>query len=301
MKLRLYFSYTTRSLLRGGGRTALAVFCVAVGVMAIVALQLVGLMANNALTSNIREINGGDVEISPSTGHFTAADLQFFSCLKAGISPEDQSACAAAHLKATGEIIDFTAYSDNTATGFTPDGRTLPMGLRVVNTTRSSVSGAAYPLIGSPGMLEPADAYFQQLLAAAPRNAIVTKTLYDALGVKVGTSLRVTTTQHAVINVKIVGVLKDEGAYSGGNALMIVSRDALQAASPDQAGLFNIVNVTTINAAVASQVEKDVKDHFSLATVTTADEALQQNQQQVDYLRKFLQIVGLMALLIGGV
>jgi putative ABC transport system permease protein len=301
MKLKLYFSYTTRSLLRGGGRTALAVFCVAVGVMAIVALQLVGLMANNALTSNIREINGGDVAVSPSTGNFTAADLQFFACLKAGLSSQEQSTCDAAHLPTTGEALDFTAYSDSNATGFTPDGRTLPLGLRVVNTSPSSVSGADYPLLGSPGMLEPAGANFQQLLAASPRNVIITKTLYDALGLRVGDTLRVTTTLHAVLNVKIVGVLKDEGAYSGGNTLMIVSRDALQAAAPDQAGLFNIVNVTTANSAIASHVEKEVKDHFALATVTTADEALQQNQQQVDYLRKFLQIVGLMALLIGGV
>ncbi len=44
MKTSMYFNYTTRSLLRGGQRTILAVFCVAVGVMAIVALQLVGLL-----------------------------------------------------------------------------------------------------------------------------------------------------------------------------------------------------------------------------------------------------------------
>lgn len=301
MKLKLYLSYTTRSLARGGGRTALAVFCVAVGVMAIVALQLVGLMANNALTSNIRELNGGDVSVSPSTGNFTAADLQFFACLKAGISTQEQAACANAHLKTIGEIIDFTAYSDVTATGFTSDGRSLPMGLRVVNTSQSSVSGAPYPLVGSPGIFQPANGDFQQLLDADPNNAIVTKTLFDALGVNLGDTLRVTTTQHAIITIKIAGELKDEGAYSGGNPLMIVSRDALRATSPDQANLYNIVNVTTTSSAQASRVEKDVKDHFALVSVTTADELLQQNQQQVDYLRKFLQIVGLMALLIGGV
>jgi putative ABC transport system permease protein len=42
MKASIYFNYTSRSLLRGGQRTILAIFCVAVGVMAIVSLQLVG-------------------------------------------------------------------------------------------------------------------------------------------------------------------------------------------------------------------------------------------------------------------
>jgi len=59
-RLGLYWSYATRSLGRGGQRTLLAIFCVAVGVLAIVSLQLVGNMVNNGLTSNVREGNGGD-------------------------------------------------------------------------------------------------------------------------------------------------------------------------------------------------------------------------------------------------
>jgi hypothetical protein len=63
MKAGLYWSYATRSLRRGGQRTVLAIFCVAVGVMAIVALQLVGLSVNQALLSNIVEANGGDLRM----------------------------------------------------------------------------------------------------------------------------------------------------------------------------------------------------------------------------------------------
>ena len=60
-RLGMYWKYSTRSLVRGGQRTLLAIFCVAVGVMAIVALQLVGNMVNEALTGNIRAGNGGDI------------------------------------------------------------------------------------------------------------------------------------------------------------------------------------------------------------------------------------------------
>ena len=42
MKLGLYWSYATRSLIRGGQRTVLAIFCVAVGVMAIVVERKIG-------------------------------------------------------------------------------------------------------------------------------------------------------------------------------------------------------------------------------------------------------------------
>src|ERR1700692_3835123 len=82
MKLGLYWSYATRSLIRGGQRTVLAIFCVAVGVMAIVALQLVGQMINNSFTSNVRDANGGDISVNSFSQPFKQSDLSFFDNLK---------------------------------------------------------------------------------------------------------------------------------------------------------------------------------------------------------------------------
>src|SRR5262249_48380628 len=78
----MYLTYPSRSLLRGGARTVLAIFCVAVGVMAIVALQLVGLMINNAFTSNVRDTNGGDIAVSSPNEPLKQNDLPFFEQLK---------------------------------------------------------------------------------------------------------------------------------------------------------------------------------------------------------------------------
>ena len=82
MKISMYLKYPARSLLRGGQRTVLALFCVAVGVMAIVALQLVGLMINSAFTSNVRDANGGDIAVSSQNEPFKQSDLAFFDQLK---------------------------------------------------------------------------------------------------------------------------------------------------------------------------------------------------------------------------
>jgi ABC-type antimicrobial peptide transport system permease subunit len=82
MKASMYFNYTTRSLLRGGQRTVLAIFCVAVGVMAIVALQAVGQMISNAFTSNVRDANGGDIAVSTFSAPLNKDDLSFFDSLK---------------------------------------------------------------------------------------------------------------------------------------------------------------------------------------------------------------------------
>ena len=82
MKLGLYWSYATRSLIRGGQRTILAIFCVTVGVMAIVALQLVGLSVNQALLGNIVEANGGDIRLNADLAPLRQRDLAFFDQLK---------------------------------------------------------------------------------------------------------------------------------------------------------------------------------------------------------------------------
>ena len=82
-RLKLYWNYATRSLRRGGQRTLLAIFCIAVGVMAIVSLQLVGNMVNTALTGNVRAGNGGDISVRNDITPFNEEQLATFASLKA--------------------------------------------------------------------------------------------------------------------------------------------------------------------------------------------------------------------------
>src|SRR6185312_867381 len=105
MKLGLYWSYATRSLIRGGQRTLLAVFCVAVGVMAIVALQLVGDMVNNGLSLNVRQGNGGDVSVRSDIVPISGQQLKSFDTLKS-----------------QGVITEFTAVNSGQAQGDDKDG-----------------------------------------------------------------------------------------------------------------------------------------------------------------------------------
>ncbi|MDQ2831116.1 MAG: hypothetical protein M3Y74_18970, partial [Chloroflexota bacterium] len=82
MKTSFYWTYGVRSLRRGGQRTVLAVSCIAVGVMAIVALQLASLMVSNNLIGNVRAANGGDVSIHQDVIPLDASDLRYFDGLK---------------------------------------------------------------------------------------------------------------------------------------------------------------------------------------------------------------------------
>src|SRR3954447_8580347 len=82
MKANMYINYPARSLLRGGQRTLLALFCVAVGVMAIVGLQLVGGMIKDALVGNARVLNGGDLSVRSYNTPLSQTDLAVFEDLK---------------------------------------------------------------------------------------------------------------------------------------------------------------------------------------------------------------------------
>src|SRR5690242_21937216 len=83
MKAGFYLSYAIRSLVRGGQRTLLAIFCIAVGVMAMVTLQLVGNMVNGGLTGDIRAQNGGDLAVFSYNAPLPASNLSVFDQLTA--------------------------------------------------------------------------------------------------------------------------------------------------------------------------------------------------------------------------
>jgi len=280
MKASLYFNYTTRSLLRGGQRTVLALFCVAVGVMAIVALQLVGLMINNAFTSNVRDANGGDIAVTSNTKPFTSNDLNYFS-----------------QLKNSGTISNYTAYSSTTGSPGNAASITS-------NFTILAVNPATYPIVTPPTFVNPSNGSISNLLSG--NGAIVDKTLADQYNKKVGDTLVVhsssrTDGNNLVLQVKIVGIVTDSGSLAQNSGVMLIAQSYLASVAPASASLFSAVNITTADQQHTDQAVRSINAQFPLATTQTAADALKSQQSLVDNIKKFLEIAGLLALLIGGV
>src|SRR5579859_7285929 len=280
MKASMYFNYTTRSLLRGGQRTVLALFCVAVGVMAIVALQLVGLMINNALTSNVRAANGGDINVSSDTKPFTTSDLSFF----------DQ-------LKSNGTIINYTAYGSST--GALGNSASITS-----NFTVDVVDPATYPVVSPPTFVTPANGSIASLLTSG--NGIVDTTFANQFNKKVGDTVTVhgsanTNGRSLVLPVKIAAIVTDSGPLSQSRGVMLVSRSYFATIDPNTAALFSTIDITTADQQHTNQAVQSINAQFPLASTQTAADALKSQQGLVDNIKKFLEIAGLLALLIGGV
>src|SRR5262249_14790267 len=58
-----YVQHALRDMFRNGRRTAFALFCVAAGVAAIVALRSLSLMIADSLAGNIASVNHGDLRV----------------------------------------------------------------------------------------------------------------------------------------------------------------------------------------------------------------------------------------------
>ncbi len=276
-RLGLYWSYATRSLARGGQRTLLAIFCVAVGVMAIVSLQLVGNMVNTALTGNVRASNGGDISIRSDITPLNQQQLAIFD-----------------HLKADGTISEFTTVA-NTQVRATIGGQPQRFDL-------FAVDPQVFPLAGSPVFEDPSNGSISSLLTG--NTVIVTDNLLSQLGLHKGDTLDIhSPSDGRSFTATIGGVVAATGYFS--SPLMLVSLDTYRAL-PSTAGLpvqYNVVyaNVPGHTDAAEDTAKNAITQALPQTTVTTTKDALKQNQDAVQNLRYFLQIVGLLALLIGGV
>ena len=278
MKIRMYWSYATRSQMRGGQRSLLAIFCIAIGVMAIVALQLVSNAISQGLTGNARALNGGDIAITTTNAPLTADQLGYFETLRA-----------------QGTITSYTAL--NSASGqfhVTTNGASRFFQVDAVNPEQ-------FPLAGTITMSNPANGSLSALLH--DNTVVVTNTMAQMLGLKKGDTEQLYTRDGRSMRVTVGGIMQSTGAFRGSILLINLADFAAQPAANGQPFTYNTIyaNVPAHSDANAAAAEKDIQRHFPLASIQTTKEALADNQAAVQQIQYFLQIVGLLALLIGGV
>jgi predicted lysophospholipase L1 biosynthesis ABC-type transport system permease subunit len=254
----------------------LAIFCVTVGVLVIVALQLVGMMINGALLDNVREFNGGDLAVHSDAG-LSAQQLSYL-----------------ATLKAQGAITAYTASAVSGATTTTASG--------AQHFDFFTVNPAAYPLAGAVHLLTPSGGALSALLDG--NSVVITNTLRDRLGAHVGDTLDITTDDGRIGALTIAGVMTTSGPISA-RAELLMSEQGYQAlVSFSHAPIrytWVWVNVPGHSDARAAVVAEQIRQHVPQVTTTTVPQAQADAKTEITAIRTVLQVVGLLALLIGGV
>jgi putative ABC transport system permease protein len=295
MKASLFLTYPLRSLWRGGGSIRLAILCIALGVMVVVAIESIGLMATNSYVQNARTANGGDLSITAGNRNtpLTQNDLSFFAQLQ----------------------------REHTISNYTPVNMAMGIALRQPNgaldTTPAPSNGLLvqivdphhFPLVGAPTFISPASGSLATLLTG--NQVVVTQTFLthyhkqigDTFGLQLQSSLQ--SAAGRTLHVRLAGVIANTGRYPGGNTFVLISFAEYQAASPSDPLTYESVDITTPDQAHTDQAIRAVQQqvqqrHFPpIATQTVAD--LQQHLQVYNGQATHAQeLAGLLALLIGG-
>jgi ABC-type antimicrobial peptide transport system permease subunit len=165
-----------------------------------------------------------------------------------------------------------------------------------------AVDPYSFPVVTPPTFTTPASGSLATLLGND--QAVVSQTFSTTYQKQVGDSIDL----HAItpshdrheFQVKIVGIFLNSGLFAQAGSMLLVSTADFQAAAPKLALPYDIVDIATVDAAHTNIANSLIEGQFYYATTQTAANLLQNNQSQASLISKFLEIAGLLALLIGG-
>ena len=278
-RLGLYFRYSTRSLRRGGQRTVLGVFCIAVGVMAVVALRLAGDMIGASLTSNVRQANGGDVSVVSTAIPLHKSDLDAF-----------------AGLQRRGLIERFSALGISQGTLRKAGGHQVQLFPTYVLDDPS-----AYPLAGIADFVKPAGASYAATLSR-PDSIVITQFAAQRGGNLVpGDVVHVNVVGGLGRDLRVGGVVSNQFVAPGGGSSVGFISGATYAQLSRRPEDYGVVGITTATTADADQAAQELRVAFPQATVQTVQDALDANVKASQQVTQYLEIIGLLALGIGGI
>ena len=294
-RFRFYFMYALRNIQRGGRWTTLAVLCITAGVATVVALRSLGLAVGDTLTNNVRIEIKGDLLIRNDNifGGFGSNDPKAFS--------EEELAALLAWTEGKGART--TAYMS---------GRNMQLTkLDASSFGRPSFIGShfidprTYPPTHTIRALQPPDAPLESLFTGG-NDVVISDNLASQSALAVGDSVRVSGTEEVFTVRGIVSVAEESSVTNFLNAffgfayfdLANARRVINEEFAPNRIGVLFPGGASDDDlAAYSAEIEELAP---GVRTTVIADflvryEALSQ------YLSDFVVVMGLGALLIGGV
>ena len=196
-------------------------------------------------------------------------------------------------LKQQGRITDY-------ATSYDPGGSiTLPSGEE--ETFSFIAVSHNFPLVGQANFVAPShDLQMQNVVTG--NNIAMSSTVFDGLKAHIGSAYKIKTLDGRFVPVIVAAEFQEDGVFRGPQ--IIISQTALDSVPGPKGVLepaqFGTVYMT-VPASKLNSVQAQLSQQFPSARVITATDLLKQRQSQVDQIRLFLRIVGLLALFIGGI
>jgi putative ABC transport system permease protein len=303
-RLLFYFSYGFRNIQRGGRWSALAIFCIAAGVATVVALRGLGLSIGESLVGTVRSDNKGDFRIATDSDagpEFAmlrgAEDLRFFTL-------EEIATVEAFALEHGAQISRFTTGGPVQIAGESNG---------IINSsqfiTSLTIDPSTYPAYGNIRVIEPAGKTLAELFTDG-NDVVISENMAEAQFLEVGDEVRVARTEEVFIVRGIVGAEAEAGfsnIFAAFFGFAYFELDDVQRAIDPEIGVNNIAMAfpEPLDLASSEELEDEFWDSIGFYRgdfrFRAAAEELVEREEVATVLGDFIVVMGLGALLIGGV
>ena len=294
-RLGFYFRYALRNIQRGGRWTALAVLCITAGVATVVALRAMGLAIGDTLTNNVRIETKGDLLIrsSESFGDFGGdGDQPFTPAQLHQLQAWAETKGAKTTAFMSGRNVQITKADGERF------GRPSFIGSYFIDPQ-------TYPPTHDIRALDPPDVPLGELLTGGDE-VVVSDNLASQSGLAVGDKVRVSGAEQLYEVRGIVSAAEETSATNFLNAFFGFAYFDLANAQTAIDAEFapNRLGVLFADAPSQDQMQTSIAQVAQIApqaSVVTTFDLMQRYQQIAQYLGDFIVVMGLGALLIGGV
>ncbi|MBZ0303848.1 MAG: ABC transporter permease, partial [Anaerolineae bacterium] len=300
-----YLRYAARNLWRNRRWSGFAVFSIAAGVATIVALRSLGLAIGDSLTSNLRATNHGDVTISENFGggfSFNFVDPQDNN---QGFTKDEIAAVTDWVTQRGG---DLTVYFSTEAVQIALPG-SVTAG-RPQFTSSIFIDPATYPPSHEITAVDPPDTPLRDLLTGG-NEVVISENLADTNKIAVGDHVRVSGTTDEFLVTGIVPTENEAGfrnLFAAFFGFAYFDRSLMPALSLDQNP--NTISLTLPENLAPTTLDEGDAMEKELSGLLRSDQGWyfmtvpklrQQNQTIADYTGQFIVVMGLGAMLIGGI
>lgn len=306
-RLIFYITYAIRNIQRGGRWTALAIFCIAAGVATVVALRSLGLAIGDSLVNNVRVDTKGDVLLIKGRDNTFFGNNQRDGSTKPFWSQAEVDALVAyVNQQGGGNWTTFLQAGNLQVSAVDEDAFGRP---QFVNTYL--ITPQTYPPTHTITALQPPGATLAQLLPPGERHVVISDNMAQQQNIAVGDTVRVSGSESLFTVTGIVGTDNEASVrnpFAGFFGFVYIDMSVAQTYIDDtfQPNTFTVAFDTAFSQ---TEIETIVDEMVTIARgmggtfirTDTAYDTLRRNETISQILGDFIVVMGLGALLIGGV
>jgi ABC-type antimicrobial peptide transport system permease subunit len=299
--LTFYLRYAAQNLWRSGHWTVFAAFCIAAGVATVVALRSLGLAIGDSLIANIREVNHGDITIARTSNSPLSFTVNQGELEELIFTPQEVDSVTNFIQDHGGQVTAYAVYNNVQITRMSASGLGRPQLV-----TSFFIDLATFPPTHDIRALDPAGQPLRELLTG-PYQIVISRNLADDQGIAVGDQVRVTGSEEPFTVKGIVATDAEANVNNLASVFFGFAYFDIRYAEDLQVNpLPNKMSITLPPGTSVEEVERFTWEELrptipGRLRVSTTFHLLSRNTEIADMIGRFIVVLGLGALLIGGV